>query len=50
MANDMQYINMSGNLPMGIAANASRVRYPAAYSTGAERSMLRWEAKTAVAL
>ena len=34
---NMQYINMSGNLPMGIAGNALRVRYSAAYPTGAER-------------
>ncbi len=33
----MQYINMSGNLPMGIAENPPRVRYSAAYPTGAER-------------
>ena len=28
---NMQYINMSGNLPMGIAENLPRVRYSAAY-------------------
>ena len=33
----MQYINMSGNLPMGIAGNSPHVRYSAAYPTGAER-------------
>ena len=33
----MQYIDMSGKLPMGIAANPPRVRYSAAYPTGAER-------------
>ena len=34
---NMQHIDMSGNLPMGIAANAPRVRYSAAYPTGRER-------------
>ena len=34
---NMQYIDMSGKLPMGIAANPPRVRYSAAYPTGAER-------------
>ena len=34
---NMQYINMSGNLPMGIAENLPHVRYSAAYPTGAER-------------
>ena len=34
---NMQYINMSGRLPMGIAGNVPRVRYSAAYPTGAER-------------
>ena len=34
---NMQYINMSGNLPMGIAVTVPRVRYSAAYPTGAER-------------
>jgi len=33
----MQYIDMSGKLPMGIATNLPRVRYSAAYPTGAER-------------
>ena len=33
---NMRSIDMSGNLPMGIAANASRVRYSAAYPTGRE--------------
>jgi len=33
---NMQYINMSGKLPMGIAANLPRVRYSAAYPTGRE--------------
>ena len=40
---------MSGNLPMGIAANASRVRCSAAYPTDAER-MLVWKTKTTVAI
>ena len=35
---NMQYINMSGKLPMGIAGNSPRVRYSAAYPTGRERS------------
>ena len=34
---NMQHINMSGNLPMGIAENLPRVKYSAAYSTGRER-------------
>ena len=34
---NMQYINMSGKLPMGIAGNLPRMRYSAAYPTGAER-------------
>ncbi len=34
---NMQYINMSGKLPMGIAGNAPRVRCSAAYPTGRER-------------
>ena len=34
---NMQYINMSGKLPMGIAADAPQVRYSAAYPTGRER-------------
>lgn len=34
---NMQYINMSGNLPMGIAENLPRMRYSAAYPTGRER-------------
>ena len=33
----MQQIDMSNGKPMGIAANAPRVRYSAAYPTGAER-------------
>ena len=37
----MQYINMSGKLPMGIAAKEPRVRYSAAYPTGAERGLRR---------
>ena len=31
------YINMSGKLPMGIAAKVPRARYSAAYPTGRER-------------
>ena len=38
---NMQYINMSGNLPMGIAGNAPRVRYSAAYPTRRERNVKR---------
>ena len=38
---NMQYINMSGNLSMGTAGNASRVRYSAAYPTGRERGLRR---------
>ena len=34
---NMQYINMSGNLPMGIAENALQARCSAAYPTRAER-------------
>ena len=34
---NMQYIDMSGKLPMGIAGNPLRARYSAAYPTGAER-------------
>ena len=34
---NMQYIKMSGNLPMGIAVTVPRVRYSAAYPTGRER-------------
>ena len=34
---NMQYINMSGKLPMGIAEKVPRVRYSAAYPTGRER-------------
>ena len=34
---NMQYIDMSGKLPMGIAGDAPRVRYSAAYPTDAER-------------
>ena len=33
----MQLIGMSGERPMASAADASRVRYSAAYPTGAER-------------
>jgi hypothetical protein len=32
---NMQFIDMSGNLPMGIAGNVPRVRYSAAYPTDA---------------
>ena len=32
---NMQYINMSGKLPMGSAADVPRVRYSAAYPTDA---------------
>ena len=46
---NMQYINMSGNLPMGIAENLPRMRYSAAYPTRAER-MLVWKTKTTVAI
>ena len=46
---NMQYINMSGKLPMGIAEKVPRVRCSAAYPTGAER-MLRRETKTTVAI
>ena len=35
--NNMQHIDMSGNLPMGIAAKEPQVRYSAAYPTGRER-------------
>ena len=38
---NMQYINMSGNLPMVSAANAPQVRYSAAYPTGRERGLRR---------
>ena len=38
---NMQYINMSGNLPMGIAGNLPRVRYSAAYPTGRELGLRR---------
>ena len=45
---------MSGNLPMGIAGNAPRVRYSAAYPTGAERIVkvtpLTWGPSTIVLL
>jgi len=37
----MQYIDMSGKLPMGIAENLPQVRYSAAYPTGAERMLRR---------
>ena len=33
----MQQIDMSNEKPMGIAGNAPRMRYSAAYPTGAER-------------
>ena len=33
---NMQYVNMSGNLPMGIAGNSPRMRCSAAYPTGRE--------------
>ena len=33
----MQQIDMSNEKPMGIAENLPRVRYSAAYPTGAER-------------
>ena len=33
----MQYIDVSGKLPMCCAANAPQVRYSAAYPTGRER-------------
>ena len=33
---NMQQIDMSGNLPMGIAGNVPQVRYSAAYPTGRE--------------
>ena len=46
---NMQQIDMSNEKPMVIAANAPRVRYSAAYPTGAER-MLRRETKTTVAI
>ena len=36
---NMQYINMSGNLPMGIAANPARVRCSATSPTRRERSV-----------
>ena len=38
---NMQYINMSGKLPMGIAGNVPRVRYSAAYPTGRELMLRR---------
>ena len=34
---NMQFIGMSGKLPMCCAADVPRVRYSAAYPTGAER-------------
>ena len=37
---NMQYINMSGNLPMGIAEKVPRVRCSAAYPTGRELIMI----------
>ena len=46
---NMQYINMSGKLPMGIAAKVPQERYSAAYPTGAER-MLVWKTKTTAAI
>ena len=45
----MQQIDMSNEKPMVSAANPPRMRYSAAYSTGAER-MLRRETKTTVAI
>ena len=36
---NMQYINMSGKLPMGIAANLPQVRYSAAYPTDAPEKL-----------
>ena len=36
---NMQYINMSGNLSMGTAGNASRARYSAAYPTDAPEKL-----------
>ena len=39
---NMQYIDMSGNLPMGIAAKVPQVRYSAAYPTGRELSEKRY--------
>ena len=38
---NMQYIDMSGKLPMGIAGNVPRMRYSAAYPTSAERGLRR---------
>ena len=46
---NMQYIDVSGKLPMCCAANPPRVRYSAAYPTRAER-MLRRETKITVAI
>ena len=37
---NMQYIDMSGTLPMGIAGNAPRVRCLAAYPTARERNVI----------
>ena len=37
----MQQIDMSNEKPMGIAGNAPRVRYSAAYPTGRERGLRR---------
>ena len=36
---NMQYINMSGKLPMGIAGNLPRVRCSAAYPTDAPEKL-----------
>jgi len=36
---NMQYINMSGKLPMGIAGNVPRARYSAAYPTDAPEKL-----------
>ena len=38
---NMQQIDMSNGKPMGIAADAPRARYSAAYPTGAERGLRR---------
>ena len=46
---NMQYIDMSGKLPMGIAGNVPRVRYSAAYPTGREL-LSRRETKITVAI
>ena len=41
---NMQYINMSGKLPMGTAGNVPRVRYSAAYPTDAPAPQVRYSA------